>query len=99
MDEATQLALLKMDLQISSAAYDKFLEQCLKEAAAYIKTEGITLLDGPGDQGLVRQYAAYLYRARLQREPSQGNQMGMPRYLRWALNNRLLEQKGGVKNG
>ena len=45
------------------------------------------------DAVLVEMYAAYLYRRRREENAA------MPRMLRYALNNRLLSEKGGQNNG
>ncbi len=86
-DEAV-LGILKINLQISTDKLDEYLSSLVSAAREYIKTEGIVLLDTPGDNNLVIMYAAYLYRRRREDGP-------MPRSLRWALNNRLFSQKAG----
>jgi len=95
--EALVLPLLKIDLQISTSALDTFLTQLIREAMKYIETEGITLDSTDyGDQGLVRMYAAYLYRERRD-EGKYMTQKPLPRMLRYNLNNRLLKEKGTVE--
>ncbi len=84
----TVLEILKINLQISTDKLDSYLSGLISAAREYIKTEGITLQDTPGDHNLVVMYAAYLYRKRREDGP-------MPRSLRWALNNRLFSQKAG----
>lgn len=86
-DEAV-LGILKINLQVSTDKLDSYLSGLISAAREYIKTEGITLQDTPGDSNLVVMYAAYLYRKRREDGP-------MPRSLRWALNNRLFSQKAG----
>lgn len=81
---------LKVDLQISASALDDYLLSLIATAKERIDTEGIKLTESEGDGMLVCEYAAYLYRQR--REPA----MAMPRSLRWALNNRLLAEKGSI---
>ena len=57
-------------------------------AENYITTEGITLnYDDIGDCLLVVMYASWLYEKRRSSDP------GMPRMLRWTLNNRLMSEK------
>lgn len=90
MADTDILAILKIDLQVSSAALDTYLSALITSAKDYISTEGITLADTESDGMLVEMYAAYLYRRR--REEN----VQMPRMLRWALNNRLFSQKGAV---
>lgn len=82
------LADLKIDLQISTDAMDKFLCKRIDEARVAIKIEGITIdPESVADGELVEMYAAYLYRHRRENVP-------MPRMLRYALNNRLMHEKG-----
>ena len=87
MDKATQLSLLKIDLQISTDKLDAFLDVMLDGAAAAIARENIKLSDTEEDGILVVQYAAYLYRKRREQDTA------MPRYLRWMLNNRKISEE------
>lgn len=83
----TMLIALKVDLGISTTAYDERLRQYLMMAGRAIKTEGITLdLQDFYDQTLQVMYAAWLWRKR-------DSQEGMPRMLRYQLNNRLFSEK------
>jgi len=83
------LAALKIDLGITTDAYDSRLEQYLAAAAEYIEREGITLNESMvSDGNLQVMYAAYLWRKR-------DTGQGMPRMLRWHLNNRLFSEKVG----
>ena len=91
------LKLTKMNLQIAGSAFDEYLATLIIPAAeAAIREEGITLdLSDVGDCNLVVMYAAYLYRKRAESTVS-GNlswAAGMPRMLRYALNNRLFSEK------
>lgn len=90
MTDEDILEILKVDLQVSSSALDRYLLALITSARAYIAQEGITLADTAQDAMLVEMYAAYLYRRR--REEN----VQMPRMLRWALNNRLFGQKGAA---
>lgn len=85
------LSMLKVDLGImATTAYDERLGQYLENAAASIAEEGATLdLDILKDKQLVVMYAAWTWRKRDSGE-------GMPRMLRYALNNRIFSEK--VKN-
>lgn len=87
MNEQTMLEMLKVDLGISTDAYDERLMQYIVSAGEYIKREGVTL-DGAkmSDINLVVMYAAWLWRKRDTTE-------AMPRMLRWNLNNRLFYEK------
>lgn len=93
MTDEDILAILKVDLQVSSAALDTYLVTLIASARAYITQEGITLTETRDDGMLVEMYAAYLYRKRREANAQ------MPRFLRWALNNRLFGQKGAASDG
>ena len=86
MNDAAMLLALKTDLGITTDAYDTRLGQYLTSAKAAIETEGITLNDGVADCDLVVRYAEWLWKKRSSGE-------GIPRSLRWALNNRLFAEK------
>jgi hypothetical protein len=88
MTDAEKLTMLKVDLGISSTAYDARLAQYITVAKAEIGREGITLsADSLDDENLIIMYAAWMWRKRESGE-------GMPRMLRYALNNRLFAEKG-----
>lgn len=89
MTNAEILTILKVDLQISTTSLDAYLLNLISAAKEYIEMEGVSLGASTGDALLVEMYAAYLYRRR--REEN----VEMPRMLRWALNNRLIEEAGG----
>lgn len=86
MDNTAMLTALKTDLGIATNAYDQRLDQYLTSAQKAIEIEGITLSDSIADSDLVIRYAAWLWRKRATGE-------GIPRSLRWALNNRLFSEK------
>lgn len=87
MDESTMLQMLKIDLGITTTAYDQRLARYLESALAAIITEGVSVdTDDVQDANLVVMYAAWLWRKRDTGE-------GMPRMLRWQLNNRLFSEK------
>lgn len=89
MDINQMLTALKVDLGISTDAYDPRLKQILNSAAKAIEREGITLdLQNYEDSMLQIMYAAWLWRKR-----DSGD--GMPRMLRWLMNNRLFSEKAG----
>lgn len=87
MTQQALMTLLKIDLGIIGTAYDPQLEQLLSAAQSFITREGVTLTDSVEDAQLIIMYAAYLYRKRATDE-------GMPRMLRWALNNRIFSGGG-----
>lgn len=81
------LDMLRTDLGITTNKYDIRLYQYIESAQKMIETEGITIDDTDSqDQQLVVSYAAWMWRRRDTME-------GMPRMLRWQLNNRLMSQK------
>lgn len=89
MDTALLLTALKIDLGITTDAYNQRLTSRLLTAQARITEEGVTLSDTEADRDLVVMYAAWLWRYRQTNEP-------MPRMLRYALNNRVLSQKAAT---
>lgn len=97
MNEQTMLEALKVDLGISTNAYDSRLTEYLNMAAAAIEEEGITLDSAAASDGNLQvMYAAWLWRKRTgdsQMMSTQQNLSGMPRMLRWLLNNRLFAEK------
>lgn len=84
------LSPLKVDLGITATAYDTRLKAYLSNAIQQIEREGVTLTDQIDDQQLVIMYAAWMWRRRDTGE-------GMPRMVRYALNNRVLQEK--MRNG
>ena len=89
MTDIMMLEMLKVDLGISTTAYDNRLVQYISSAKTEITREGITLdLTSIDDCTLVIMYAAWLWRKR-----ESGD--GMPRMIRYALNNRLFAEKVG----
>lgn len=79
------LSPLKVDLGISSNAFDERLKDRLEVAMERITAAGATLQGTPGDRDLVLMYAAWLWRCRVEQAP-------MGRMLQLALNNRVLGQ-------
>lgn len=88
MDSSALLSMLKVDLGISTTtSYDERLRQYLATAQAEIAREGASLeATSTDDMALVVMYAAWLWRKR-------DNMEGMPRMLRYALNNRIFQEK------
>lgn len=81
------LTMLKVDLHITTTAYDTRLTQYINSAMEMIGTEGVTLsITDLEDAQLVVMYAGWLWRKRDSGE-------GMPRTLRYLLNNRLFSEK------
>ena len=81
--------MTKLNLQLTGTAFDGYLSELIIPAAKKaISQEGITLdLTDLNDCNIVVMYASYLYRKRADTEA------GMPRMLRYALNNRLFAEK------
>ena len=88
MEETTKLQMLKIDLGINTSAYDSRLTQYLASAKAEIEREGVKLTDSAPDENLIVQYAAWMWRKRDSGE-------GIPRMIRWQINNRLFDMGGG----
>lgn len=87
MNDSTMLGMLKVDLGISTDVYDTRLAQYLTTAENAIITEGVTIdREDIRDCTLVIMYAAWLWRKRDSGE-------GMPRMIRYELNNRLFSEK------
>lgn len=87
--ETTQTALemVKVDIGIMNAtAYDTRLTQYIETAKSAIIREGASLSDEVEDIQLVAMYAGWLWRKR-----DTGD--GMPRNLRWMLNNKIFSDK------
>lgn len=83
------LQMLKVDLGITTTAYDARLTQYLQNAEKQIEREGTIIdLSDAGDMQLVVMYAAWTWRKRDSGE-------GMPRMIRYALNNRIFAEKMG----
>jgi hypothetical protein len=82
------LASLKVDLGIlRTTAYDERLTEIIKASYQMIEREGATLnVSTLDDAQLVVMYSAWMWRRRDTGE-------GMPRMLRYALNNRVLSEK------
>lgn len=82
---AAILASLKIDLGIlRTTAYDQRLTQIINSSFAAVEREGATLdPDKPEDAQILVMYSAWLWRRRDTGE-------GMPRMLRYQLNNRVL---------
>lgn len=85
---ASILASLKVDLGIlRTTAYDERLTEIIKASFQMIEREGATLnVSTLEDAQLVVMYSAWMWRRRDTGE-------GMPRMLRYALNNRVLSEK------
>lgn len=93
MTNAEILTMLQVDLgeMYPSQQRQAYLNQAISAAQAFISREGINLTDSVEDGQLVEMYAAYLVRKR-------ADDPGMPRMLRWTLNNRLFSQKASDTN-
>ena len=86
MDENTLLTMLKVDLGITTTSFDTRLKQYIANAKLEIEREGVTFGNNADDAQLVVMYAGWTWRRRDTGE-------GMPRMLRYALNNRVFSQK------
>ena len=89
MSNADLLTALKVDLGIVGTGYDARLGQVISAAQEAIAREGAVLdLTQFEDSQIVIMYADWLWRRRDSME-------GMPRMLRWALNNKVFSGKMG----
>lgn len=86
MTDSELLTMLKIDCGITTPAFDERLAQYVEVAKTEITREGATLVDTASDSQLVAMYAAWLWRKRDTGE-------GMPRMLRYALNQKVFSQK------
>ncbi len=94
-DDQFILDLVKQDLQkwTTTAQETSFLTTLIAVAKTEITREGVTLdLTSLDDVQTVAMYAAYLYRRRAE----QTN--GMPRMLRYRLNNRIFSEKAKTED-
>lgn len=83
------LKSLKVDIGIlSTTAYDERLTEIIKSSYQMIVREGAATLNADvlEDAQLIVMYSAWTWRKRDSGE-------GMPRMLRWALNNRIMSEK------
>jgi hypothetical protein len=89
------LTLLQADLNLLMLDETRLaqLNHLLDSAVQFITREGVVLTSpySVEDGQLIIMYAAYLFRKRATDE-------GMPRMLRWALNNRIFGKKAGTEN-
>lgn len=89
MDNQTRLTLLKANIgALGSTIYDDLLTNLLDSSVSRIGVEGISLdTSAAEDNNLIIGYATWLFQQREQPD------MQMPRWLRYALNNKLMHQK------
>lgn len=84
------LTILMGNLDLLQVSNERraFLGHCIDSAIAFIEREGVSFSNPYSieDGTLIVMYASYLFNKRKTDE-------GMPRMLRWALNNRLFSQK------
>lgn len=91
MTDADLLKLTRQEIPISSTAYDEQIAFQVESAKEMIQREGITLdVSKNEDCTLIIGYAAFLFRQK------RGDVKEMPRWLRYALNNRLFSEKAGA---
>lgn len=94
MEEQTRLNILNLTKAnigaLGSSIYDDLLNSFIDSAVPMIEREGITLnLEQTEDRNIVVGYASWLFWQR--KQPN----MPMPRWLRYSMNNKLMQQKGG----
>lgn len=87
MTDKELLAMLKVDLGLTTRRYDERLVQYINSAKKEIEREGALLDMSDIDHcNLVVMYSAWMWRNR-------DTGSGMPRMVRYALNNLVLSQK------
>lgn len=86
MTNADILAMVKIDLGLTTTAYDARLMQYIRAAQSQIEREGATLdLNDIEHCNIIAMYAGWTWRRRDTGE-------GMPRMLRYSLNNLVFSQ-------
>lgn len=94
MTSQERLAILKLNLQMLTSANDTYLTYLLEAGEASIQREGIIDDSSADYNACVIDYAAYLYRKRAASTAGgKDGETGMPRFLRWHLNNLLTSQR------
>lgn len=101
MTAEERLSVAKLNLQRMDTSQDELITHLLLAADYFLKDEGL-VDDGTTEYDyLLIMYACYLFRKR-DADTSQGGanglfgnhgQTGMPRFLRWAINNMLMKQR------
>ena len=86
MNIETILNAVKIDLGITTDKYDERLRQIIQYSISEIERQGATLANNLDDAQIVTMYAVWTWRKREHGE-------GMPRMLRYALNNRIFQEK------
>ena len=92
----TCLDLTQQNLELygnRAALNREYLGALVWASVDYIEMEGIDLQETVADENLVATYAAFLFRDR-----GEGREKGMPRHIRYMLNNRLLHQKMEIED-
>lgn len=95
MEEQTRLNILNLTKAnigaLGSTIYDDLLNSFIDSSVPMIEREGITLnLEQTEDRNIVVGYASWLFWQR--KQPN----MPMPRWLRYSMNNKLMQQKAVI---
>ena len=95
MEEQTRLNILNLTKAnigaLGSSIYDDLLNSFIDSAVPMIEREGITLnLEQTEDRNIVVGYASWLFWQR--KQPN----MPMPRWLRYSMNIKLMQQKAVI---
>lgn len=83
-----KLMILKKDLQLMTETSDEYLMYLLDFSKKLMIQEGVKYAEELEIEMVNIHYAAYLFRKRA------GTEAGMPRFLRYELNNLIFSQKG-----
>lgn len=98
MTDTDILGMLKVDLGIKTTSYDDRLTQYITSSRSMIEREGVTFdATSIEDCQLNVMYAAWMWRRRdfpmSNGAKNMADLAGMPRMLRFALNNRVISEK------
>ena len=96
MNAQERLTMLKFDLQMLTESNNDYLTFLLEQAEKNLEIEGVVNDQSAAYEGVVISYAAYLFRKRAA-DSSGGREgaTGMPRFLRYQINNLIIAQKAG----
>lgn len=93
MNTEQSLKLLKNNLNIMHEHEDEYLKAILDSIEKEFNVEGASLDYSNIDElMLIVDYAAYRYRERYKLEIDTPENTGMPRHIRWRLNNKIIKK-------
>ena len=103
MTAEDRLTVAKLNLQRLDNSADDLIKHFLQASDLFLQSEGVVDDETEEYDYLVIMYACYLFR---KRDASPANdrmfgghgETGMPRFLRWAINNVIMKQKGSAES-